>query len=77
MPSFKVDVGDIPLPENKDGVTLPADALIILKQLLGLSANRTLALPLTLENQQRFAEEIGYRRALLEFASFFELPQEL
>lgn len=76
MTIFNIPLGELNLVENKDGERLTAAALTIIKQLLAMSATRTLTMSLDLENQQKFAEEIGYRRALLEFASYFETPQE-
>lgn len=66
---------DIDQTENDGGqMTLAAHA--ILKSMLEKSSVRTLSMEFSQENQQRIAEEIGYRKAILEFISYFTLPQE-
>ena len=71
-PKFSITLNaDVNFP-NKDGEPLPIYAHNIITQLLAQSVERQIALPFIEKNQQAIAEEIGYRKALMEFASFFQ-----
>lgn len=66
-----VNIGGPNFVERKDGEQLTIYSNSILKALMTDSVNRTMSMEFSVENQQRIAEEIGYRRALLEFSSYF------
>lgn len=63
------------LPLDTTNESLTTHTKLIVNSLLTNSITRTLSMPFTPDNQQRIAEELGYRRALLEFLSYFT-PQE-
>lgn len=63
-------------PSVQEGEQMTLYAHTILKTLLSNSVQKSLRMPFAHENQQEFAEEIGYRRALQDFASYFTFPQE-
>lgn len=68
---FEIDLGSSSLPEAKDGEELTTYTRTTIKTLLASSAKRTLTFPFSIENQQKIAEEIGYRRALLDLLFYF------
>ena len=63
-------------PSAQEGEQMTLYSYSILKTLLESSAQRTLLLNFTQDNQQIIAEEIGYRRALQDLATYFTFPQE-
>jgi len=69
---FQITLNDPIDIESQDGETLSNYQSTILKSLLSASTERSLSMNFTPENQQKIAEEIGYRRALLSFISYFE-----
>lgn len=68
---ISIDLGSPNFPEHKEGEQLTSYSMTILNSLLTDSINKTLGMDFSVENQQKIAEEIGYRRALLEFQSYF------
>ena len=76
MTAFTVTLNDDNSPMEEDGGQLTFNQVAILKKLLSRSAERSLSLPFSQENQQAFAEEIGYRKALLDFSSHFNINEE-
>lgn len=58
--------------ERQDGEPMPTYLSQIIKQLLSNSAQRQLSLNFTEQNRLQIAEEIGYRRALQELATFYQ-----
>ena len=69
--NISFNLGEVLYTERKDGEQLTNYQTSILKTLLSNSANKTLITGFSPENQQVIAEELGYRRALLEFQSYF------
>ena len=63
-------------PSVHEGEQMTIYTHTILKSLLESSVQKSLHMAFTQENQQVIAEEIGYRRALQDFASYFTFPQE-
>lgn len=68
---YQITVGQSNFIERKDGEQLTIYQNHIINSLLSDSANKTLSTGFSPENQQLLAEELGYRRALLEFLSYF------
>lgn len=52
------------------GENLTSSQYATLKYMLGESVKQTLGLKFNAENQQKIAEEIGYRKAITEFLSY-------
>lgn len=76
MTAFTVTLNDDNSPMEEDGGQLTFNQVAILKKLLSRSAERSLSLHFSQENQQAFAEEIGYRKALIDFSSHFNINEE-
>lgn len=68
---YIIELGELPGEVNTDGEQLTANATRIIKQLLSASAERQLQLKFAPENLEKISEEIGFRRALTIFASYF------
>lgn len=68
---IELDLRNSAFPEHKDGEQMTIYTKHILNTLLANSVKRTLSLEFSEQNQQFIAEELGYRRALLDFSSFF------
>lgn len=66
-----VVIGEPHFVPQEDGEQLTNYSNSILNSLMSDSVNRTLHLEFSAANQQKIAEEIGYRRALLDFLTFF------
>lgn len=58
--------------ERQDGEEMPIYLRNIIQQLLSNSAQRQLGMNFTEQNQLIVAEEIGYRRALLDLSNFYQ-----
>lgn len=68
---IEITLGKLENPECKDGEQLTIYQNSIIKALYTNSFQRTLHMGFTPENQQKIAEELGYRRAILDFLNFF------
>lgn len=69
---YSITLNNLTDTERQDGEPMPTYLSQIIKQLLSNSAQRQLNLNFTEQNQLQVAEEIGYRRALQELATFFQ-----
>lgn len=67
-----VTLGQREFIEKKDGEQLTIYQNNIIKSLISDSANKTFHMKFSVENQQAIAEELGYRRALLDFLAYFD-----
>lgn len=68
---LELTIGKMENPESKDGEQLTIYQNSIIKALYANSFQRTIHTGFTPENQQKIAEELGYRRALLDFLNYF------